>query len=285
MKKRVLLDYLFMVLGAACMACGIVIFLAQNNIAAGGPPGIAITVNHLTGMSPGLAIALINAPLILLGYKQFGRSFLLRSIINILLASAFTDLFYHFYAEVSVSDDRMLNALFGGGLIGAGIGLMFKGGGASGGWSILARLIANHMHIGIGRVIIALDCLVVISSALVFRDIETALFGVIGIFVCGRMVDLILTGKANAKAVHISCRDANKLIPLIDAKLCTPGAIIHCHRLDGQESRDLILITVSREQIPILSNIIKEHESSAYMIVLDATEFHASETAMPSKAA
>ena len=284
MKTKFLLDHLIMILGCASMAAGIVIFLSPAQIATGGAPGMAIIANHLTGITPGLAIALINVPLMLLGFKQLGSTFLIRTIIIIVMTSVFTDLLYHLLPNASVSDDRLLNALFGGVLVGGGIGFMFKSGGSSGGWGILAWLIARHLHVETGRVVFVLDSLIIAISALAFRDIETALFGVVGVFLAGQMVDVIVAGRPNAKAVHISCDDAAQLLPQINDKLCTPGAIVHCDRFDRQGGRDLIFLTVKRKQIPELSKIILEHEQEAYMLVLDAIEFHGEEMAQPSYA-
>jgi len=274
MKTKLLLDYLLLALGCASMACGIVVFLTPAHIATGGAPGMAIIANHLTGISPGLAIALVNVPLMLLGFRQLGRTFLFRTIVTILLTAALTDLLYSSFPGVSVSDDRMLNALFGGVLLGCGLGLMFKSGGSSGGWGILAWLISRRMHVEPGRVVFALDSLIIAVSAVAFRDVETGLYGVLGVFVAGQMVDLIIAGKPNAKAVHISCDNAAELLPAINEKLCTPGAIVHCDRFDRQGERDLIFLTVKRQQVPVLSKIIQEHQQEAYMLVLDAIEFH-----------
>jgi len=282
MKTKRFLDYLFMILGCASMACGIVLFLSPAHIATGGAPGMAIIANHLTGITPGIAIALVNVPLMLLGFRQLGGTFLFRTIIIILMTAVLTDLLYNSFPDFSLSDDRMLNALFGGVLMGCGLGFMFKSGGSSGGWGILAWLLAKRMHVEPGRVVFALDSLIIVASVVAFRHIETGLYGVLGVFVAGQMVDLIISGKPNAKAVHISCDNAAELLPAINEKLCTPGAIVHCDRFDRLGERDLIFLTVKRQQIPALSKIIQEHEQEAYMLVLDAIEFHGEHIELPS---
>lgn len=271
---KVLLDYFLLALGCCCLSLAIVVFFAHNQIAAGGPPGIAIVVNHLTNISLGLVLFLVNIPLLVLGYKEYGSQFLFRTIIIVIITSILTDLAFKMLSDFVISNDRLLNAIFGGALLGSGIGLMFKGGGSSGGWSILARLLSIRFKWKVGKVIFALDSLVLTISVIVFGNFETFLYGVIGVFVSGKMVDMIIIGSTNIKVVHISCYSADKLIPLITAELCSPGSIIKCEQLDSRKEKELILLSVKQEQVPALSKIISRAAPEAYMIVSDATEIY-----------
>jgi len=100
------------------------------------------------------------------------------------------------------------------------------------------------------------------------------MYGMISIFIAGKTIDVILAGKANAKAIHISCNNAEQLLPFIKHKLLSPGSIIHCDKADGTGARDIILVSVQREYIPRLVDVLKEHDPQAYMLVFDAAELY-----------
>lgn len=270
--KKELLNSAYIIVGAIFMSLAIVGFFAKNQIAAGGPPGIAIIINHLTGTSLGLLLFLINFPLMLLGYKKFGRYFTLKTLAIVFTTSFFTDIWFWLLSDYIISNDTMINTLFGGMLLGAGIGLMFKSGGASGGWSVLARIIAEKVKMKVGKVTIALDCIVLILFVVVFGHIETFLYGVIGIFVAGKMIDLVIVGSTNIKTVHISCDNANKIVPFLSQNLCSPGSVIQCRKMINNEQKDLILLSVKQDKVTTLYRVIKEQDPKAYMVIFDATE-------------
>ncbi len=276
--KTGIIDCLGLALGSVSLAAGVVLFFTQGQIAAGGASGIAIIMNHLAGFSPGLVMAAINLPLMLVGLKQFGKTTLVKTAAAILLTSLSADFFYYMFPDLSITQDRFLNAVIGGVLAGMGIGLMFRSGGTSGGWTMLVRLIAERMHVGVGQVLFALDGLVVAATALAFGELETALYGVVGVFAAGKMVDLIVAGRPNVKSVHISSRNVARLLPRIKEGLCSPGALIRCDSVDSTGSRDVLLLTVKRDQIPTLKKTVMDYEEDAIMIVLDAVEFYGSAT-------
>ncbi len=271
-KKKQLVNIAYIIIGAICMSLAIAGFFAKNQIAAGGPPGIAIIINHLTGTSLGLLLFLINFPLMILGYKQYGKGFTLKTLATVFITSLFTDVWFWLLSDYVISDDTIINTLFGGMLLGAGIGLMFKSGGASGGWSVLARLISEKIKMKVGKITIALDCMVLILFVVVFGQIETFLYGVIGIFVAGKMIDLVIIGSTNIKTIHISCDDANTIVPFLSQALCSPGSIIQCRKMMNNEQKDLILLSVKQDKVATLCKIIKAQDPKAYMIVSDATE-------------
>lgn len=276
--KKLLIDYFFLILGSTCLSLAVVIFFAHNKIAIGGPPGIALIVNYISGLSIGSVLLITNLPLLLLGYKTFGKTFIFRTVIIIFLTSILTDLMFNMLPEFNVTKDRLLNALFGGVLVGSGIGFMFKSGGSSGGWSILAKIIASKAHIPLGQIVFLLDFLVIICFIIVFKNLETALYGIIGIFVSGKIIDLVLIGNKNIQSVHISCSCASKLIPLINEELCSRGTIIECTQFNNNIKKDLIFLSVSKEKILTLKEIIIKHDSESYMIVHNAVEVYGIES-------
>ena len=164
----------FITAGSLLMAMGVVIFFSPNHIATGGPPGIAIILFHLMGISKGLTVLALNALLLVIGARLLGSAYLLRTCYAIATSAAFIELLAWLMPQPAVTSAPLLNTLYGGILIGVGLALGFKGEAASGGWSLLARLIANHLKVGVGQVILVLDACVIVASGFVFHDIESA---------------------------------------------------------------------------------------------------------------
>ncbi len=263
-------DALFIVVGSLCLAFGIVAFLLPHHIVAGGPPGMAVLANHLTGISPGLVILLINAVLMLLGLRSLGIHFLIRTLVAVALIALLTDGLLYWLKGFTLTDDRFLNALYAGVFLGVGIGLIFRGGGSSGGWSILARLIADRAHIGIGQAAVMLDIFIVLISAAVFGEPEAALLGGITVFVCGQLIDKVLIQQPRARLVHVSSRHSRELRAVIDAQFGIRGTVISCDEAEGDQ--DLLYLSIDHRKLKTLVAMIKDQAPDAYVTVADAVD-------------
>lgn len=271
---RLLRNLLFCTAGAFLLALGIVVFLSPNHIVTGGPPGIAIIVFHLLGIGKGVTILAVNLLLLPLGWRKLGPGFLARTCYAFSATAGFTELLAALMDSPAVTAAPLLNALYGGILVGAGIGLVFKGEASGGGWSLLARLIAEHARIGVGQCIFLLDSLVIVSSAIVFRDIESALWAGIGVYVTGLVVNLVLTGKAGAKVVQVSTGRAEELARLLISRLRDAGSLIHCNTMTDRDGKDVMMLVVEPGQISLLNQIVRAHDPGAHVVVLDAVEFY-----------
>jgi uncharacterized membrane-anchored protein YitT (DUF2179 family) len=272
---RLLRNLVFCTGGAFLLALGIVVFLSPNHIVTGGPPGIAIILFHMLGIGKGLTILVANLLLMLLGLRRVGAGFLARTCYAFTATAGFTELLVVLADNPAVTASTLLNALYGGMLVGAGIGLIFKGEASAGGWSLLARLIAERFRLGVGQCIVLLDSLVIVSSAIVFRDIESALWAGIGVYVTGLVVDLVLTGKAGAKLVHVSSVRADLLARLLPARLRESGSLVHCNTMTDREGRDVMFLVIETGQISTLADVVRAHDPDAHVVVMDAVEFYA----------
>jgi len=260
--------------GALLLALGIVVFLSPNHIVTGGPPGIAIILFHLLGLGKGVTILVANLLLVPLGWRKLGAGFLARTCYAFTATAGFTELLAQWLPDPAVTASPLLNTLYGGILIGAGIGLVFKGEASAGGWSLLARLLAERVRIGVGQCIFLLDSLVIVTSAIVFHDIESALWAGIGVYVTGLVIDLVLTGKAGAKVVHVSTARAEHLAGLLTERLRESGSMIHCNTITDRDGREVMILVVEPGQISLLAEIVRAHDPEAYVVVLDAVEFY-----------
>jgi uncharacterized membrane-anchored protein YitT (DUF2179 family) len=271
--KTEILNYGFIVLGSLIMSIGIVGFLSPNHIATGGTAGLAIVLNNVFHLSIGLLMALINVPLLLVSLKYLGRKFAINTIICIASIVFFVDLLAKVIQLQSLSNNLMLATLYGGVTVGAGLGLIFKGGASAGGGTILAKIIAANTSIKTSTVILVLDALVVASAGIVFNSMELALWSLISIYVGSKIIDLILVGATSQKIVHISSSKSLKELSLIITEnLGISGTIIKGNDLGDTEYKDIIFLMIDKNKLTPLKQLVLEYDKNVKMIVMEATE-------------
>jgi uncharacterized membrane-anchored protein YitT (DUF2179 family) len=263
---------LLIVAGVVALALGIVLFLAPNRIATGGAPGMAILLNHMSGISIGLLMLMINLPLLAMGVKILGKVFAIRSVFAIVLMSFFVDLFSEILQLQSLSQNTLLATLYGGIAVGVGAGLILKGNASAGGTTIIARLVAARTHFRVGQIILFFDVFIIITSGFVFDDIERALWSLISIYVTAKCIDMILTGPVSEKVVHIASNRAEQLSEQIIERLGRKGTILTGTGLYPDEKKTLIFLSVETRRISLLRDIIRENDPDAFMVVMDAAE-------------
>jgi len=271
--KQEMSNYSFITIGSFLLALGVVGFLAPNKIATGGTAGLAIVLHFLIDLPIGVLMALINIPLLAIGMKFLGRKFAIRSIVCIGLTVVFVDVLAEFIKLPSLSDDLMLATLYGGVIIGVGLGFIFKGGGSAGGGTILAKIITSKFDIKTGHVILILDTIVVCLAGFVFNSLELALWSMISIFTASKLIDTILTGRPSQKIVHISSyQNLEELSRNIKDVLGLSGTIMRGNDLDFNEKKDIIFIVIDKNRVNTLKNLVYQYDSKARMIVMEATE-------------
>lgn len=263
----------FCTLGALLVAMGVVIFLSPNHIVTGGPPGIAIILFHLLGVSKAVTLVAVNSVLVAVGARLLGSGYLLRTCYAIGCTAAFMEMLARLLPQPAVTSAPLLNSLYGGILIGAGLAFVFKGEAAGGGWSLLARLVARRLKVGVGQCIVVLDLGVIVASAVVFRDIESALWAGIGVYVTGVVIDLVLTGRSGSKVVHISTTRADLLGRLLPERLRESGTLVHCNTVQDSGGQGLMFLVVETGQVGQLNEIVRDNDPGAHVVVMDAVEF------------
>jgi len=177
-------------LGGLCAAFGINGFLISSHFIDGGVTGISMLLNHVFDFPVWLLLCLINLPFIIFGYRQLGRAFAIKSIFSILILS----LCLVYIPFPNVTPDKLLNALFGGFFIGAGIGLAMRGGAVLDGTEIIALLINKNSPImKVGDVILVMN-VIIFTTAVFILGVEPALYSIITYFTAAQMVDFVVNG-------------------------------------------------------------------------------------------
>lgn len=270
--KNELINLIHIIFGGVLLAAGVSFFILPGEIATGGTPGIAILLHHLTNLPTGFLVVAVNIPLYIAGIKMLGKGFAVRTTIAILLMSALIDLFSQFDFAGQITESTMLATLYGGILVGGGVGLILKGNASAGGSTIVARLISSRTSITSGQVIMFIDLLIIVSSGFIFNDIEKALWSLISIYVTGKIIDMVLSGASTSRVVHIATEKAPELSEQLMIQLHLQGSIMKGTGLHSDEEKTIIFLVVESRRLGVLRSLIREIDPEAFMVVMEARE-------------
>ena len=265
-------NYIYITVGTALISLGVVLFFVSNNFTTGGTPGMALLLHHLSGFTIGSMVIAINIPLLIVGIKYLGKMFAIRTIVAIVLMSIFIDLFLEVLHVEGITENILLAALFGGAMIGLGVGLILQGNASAGGSTIIAKIVCANSEIKPGQVILFVDFFIIVSSIYVFGDIDKALWSILSIYVTSRCIDVFLSGSPTKKVVHLVSNKPELLSKKIIETLGDSGSIIKGTGLHVDQQKNIIFIIVELGKLRTLREIIKENDPHAFMVVMDASE-------------
>lgn len=265
-------NYLFIVLGSLFLSLGVVLFFIPNALVTGGTSGMAILLHYLLGLPTGVMMVAVNAPLLLLGAKYLGRAFTLRSVITIVLSSVFIDGFNELLHVNALTKDVILAALFGGVCVGVGLGLVLSGNASAGGSTILAKIIASKTTIKASTVILAIDVMIIIAIALIFKNVDLALWSLVSIYVSAKSIDMFLSRGPSKKVVHIVSSKIDALCNVIVEQIGYEGTIVKGESIFGHESKEMIFLVVENRKIPRLKTLVQSVDKEAFVVLMEASE-------------
>ena len=271
---RWLIDILAIIIGALAYSIGLHCFTAPNDIAPGGVGGISTIINEATGLSIGLLYGLINIPLIVVGLIFLGKKTMIKTVIAVAVISAVTD-YGLVYLNVPVYEngDRLLAAIFGGIIFGFGMGLIYLREGTSGGTDIINKLINRRFpHFSIGAITLATDAVVVSASAFVYGNIESALYAVVAIFICGKVMDMILYGSFEGKMLLIFSDKHEQIGQYIMVTLDRGVTYLNGEGAYSGKQKNVICCAVHKNEYSKLKRKVKEIDPNAFIIITNAGE-------------
>jgi len=270
--KSEIKNYIYITVGTALISLGVVLFFVSNNFTTGGTPGMALLLHHLSGFTIGSMVIAINIPLLIVGIKYLGKMFAIRTIVAILLTSLFIDLLMEVLHLEGLTSNILLASIFGGAIIGLGVGLILQGNASAGGSTIIAKIVCANSEIKPGQVILFVDFFIIVSSIYVFGDIDKALWSILSIYVTSRCIDIFLSGSPTKKVVHLVSNKPELLSKKIIETLGDRGSIIKGTGLHVDHQKNIIFIIVELGKLRTLREIIKKNDPEAFMVVMDASE-------------
>ena len=261
---------LFVSAGAFLYSLAVNIFLAPNNVAPGGVTGIATALNHLFPFLPtGTLSFLFNIPLFVVGYREIGKNFIISTVLTTFTVSVFLDITALIPAY---TQDRLLSALLGGALMGIGLGIVMRCGTTTGGADIIVRVLRKrNPALSVAFLIFTLDLFTIVFAALAYREVTSALYSVIAIFVSSTVTDKIVSGADDGKLVHIMTDSTEKMAEAIAVGLSRGVTLLHAKGHYTGKEKDVIMVVIRRYQLASLRRIVKETDDKAFIIFSDAT--------------
>lgn len=266
-------SYLWIVAGCVIYALAFDAFFVPNGIAFGGVTGVAQVVNfYFPRLTVGLLIIVFNVPLFLAGWRLFGRHMLFASLTAMTLSSALIDLLPIWF-DFPAMEDKLLACLIGGAVLGVSMGILFLQGATTGGTEIVARLLKlKFTWLPVGKLLLFADLVVVAAVALVFRNLNTAFYGVVALYISTFVMDQVLYGMDNAKVAYIISDNPDEIARVIMDELDRSVTFLKGRGGYLGQDKKVILCAFKQRQIVPLKETVQQADPKAFMIVTSAHE-------------
>ena len=261
------LSFLLITLGATLAALALEIFLVPNNIIDGGIIGISIMISYITKVKLSILTFVLNIPFLILGYKQLGKSFLIKAAYAMLV---FSVLLEQFKPVPELTNDILLATVFGGLLLGVGVGFVIKFGACLDGTEVVAILINKKTSFSVGQVVMFLNFFIYSTSGLLFGW-DRALYSILTYFITFKIIDMVSEGFEQAKAAMIITNHGEEIANSIYKHL---GRTVTMLEGEGLISGKKVVLyaVVTRIEIPELKRIVAADDYSAFVTITDVNE-------------
>lgn len=263
-------DYIYIFIGSLITAIGLDMFLVPNKIAAGGVSGIATIVHYVFHFPVGITMLAINVPLFLMGIRQMGIGFGMRSLFGTIVLSGLIDVLVPILPIPT--RDPLLASIYGGIVTGVGIGLVFRAKGTTGGTDLAAAIVNNYMKLSVGVILFVIDASVIVAAGIAFKSAELALYALITVFLTARVIDIVLEGFSYAKAAIIISQKPEEVTEAILSKMDRGATALVGKGLYTGSDRDVILSVVTRAEISTLKELVHNIDPKAFVILTDVHE-------------
>ena len=260
-------NYLLLTIGALLLAVNINLFLAPANLAPGGVSGMAIIINSLTAWPIGLTMLVLNIPLLVLGFLYLGRfRFLVYTLYAVLLYNLGADLLALWLPAGGITDDLLLNALYGGVVGGLGMGLVYRGGGTTAGTGILGRVLQMRTGIPVSQIYLLTDGGVILVAGLVFGW-ERGLYALITLFVWGVAADFVLEGPSVIRMAFIVTDRPQEVADAVLRELELGMTAWPAEGMFTEAEHTVLFCTVSRPHERALRRVVTQADPNAFLVV------------------
>lgn len=272
MKKSELLRKIAMIIfGSAVFALGFDLFLEPAGFNCGGISGVAMLICYAVDqpwLTVGLVSAAINLPLFFCGYAKIGKYFFFTSLLGMLCSSVFFDLF----AVIPPPEvEPMLAVLFGGVMIGAGLGVVFLAGASTGGIDIVARLLKlRFRNFPIGKIILVFDLCTAIATGIVYKQVSNTLYSAVTLYLSSVVLDKVVYGMDYAKVALIITDKYEEVALAIDTQLDRGITLLQGQGFYKRQDKFVLLSAVKRKQLAELKELVNSIDPNAFVILQDA---------------
>lgn len=261
---------IMIIIGAVIAAYALEAVLIPNSVIDGGVTGVSIMGNYLFEIPLGILLFILNIPFIYLGYKQVGKTFALFSIIGIAALSVSTVLLHHINPILS-AEDPLLVVLSGGVMLGVGIGIVLRNGGALDGAEVLAVLVSRKVPFSVGDIILFINAFIFVGAGFIY-GLESALYSATTYYIAKIVIDVIQVGLEKSKSARIVSKHSEEIGAAIQDRL--GRGVTYSNGRGGftNETIDIVTCVITRMEENKLITIIKEKDPSAFVVITDVAE-------------
>lgn len=266
--KDTVSEYIFVIVGAAIIAVGFNVFLLPNQVASGGVSGISTILNGLFGWNAGIIQYAFNIPLFIAGVLVLGKKFGVKSFIGTITLPALVILTSGWEPWTL---NPLLGAIFGGIVVGSGLGIVFKGKASTGGTDLLAQIITKFTGLTLGTSVLMIDGIIAVSAALVF-DLEKGLYAIIGLYVTTKTIDIIQLGFSQSKMAYIITNMEEEMREAIYREVNRGVTKLPAFGGYTGEEKTFLMVVVYQTEFTKLKQVVKMVDPTAFVVVSDAYE-------------
>lgn len=262
-------DAALFIIGGAIYAVAVILFLSGNEISPGGLTGISTMLNYLYGLPVGTVVFILNIPILVIGFIKFGGIFIVKTAVSTVVISITLDIAEELLPELKINP--VLAAVFGGLLMGLSISMFMLRGSTTGGVDIIAMLINRRFpHLTVGRLMLASDAFIVAFSALVYKNIESALYSVIALYASSRIMDVMLYGADKGKIVYIVTENSSCVAEKIMSIVRRGITVIDVTGAYTGKKLKMLMCTVRRNEVSAVCKTARENDKGAFIVVAEA---------------
>lgn len=261
---------MLIIIGAALAGYALEAVLIPNAVIDGGVTGLSIMGNHVFGIPLGILLFVLNLPFIYLGYKQVGKTFAFYSVIGIAALSVST-MVMSGIGPILTEKDELLVVLSGGVMLGVGVGLVLRNGGALDGTDVLAVLISSKVPFSVGDVILFINAFIFTGAGFIF-GLESALYSATTYYIAKVVIDVVQVGLESSKSVRVITKHPREIGQAIQERL--GRGITYTHGTSGfsEESIEILNCIITRMEENKVLTIIREYDSTAFVVISDVSE-------------
>ncbi|RST38824.1 YitT family protein [Staphylococcus epidermidis] len=268
--NKTIRDIILVMIGSFIFSAGINAFVISGNLGEGGVTGIAIVLYYAFHISPGITNFVLNAILIIVGYKYLSKRSTYLTIFATVLISIFLGLTETWHVETG---NVVINAVFGGTCVGLGIGIIVLAGGTTAGTVILARIVNKYLDISTPYALLFFDLIVVLIS-LTEIPLVKCLVTVMSLYIGKKVMEFVIEGLNTKKAMTIISSRPNEVAKAIDQQVGRGLTILNGHGYYTREEKDVLYVVISKTQVSRAKRIIKNIDENAFLVIHDVRDVY-----------
>ena len=280
--KKAIKEYVMLVLGNFIYAAGAVMLVEPYGFAPGGTYGLGMVFHHLWGVETEFVALAMDIPLLIIGFIILGNRFGVKTIVSTILLPLFMQFMHRVYGyasliepeitEMTAYQHQIIASIFGGVIYGIGLGLVYRSRATTGGSDIISMIMKKYTRLPMGICNIIVDGLITLSTVAAFGDWKLPMYSWIIIFVCSRIIDLILEGPKRAKTMMIITSQSEQIRDFIIKDMGRGATLIPGKGLYSGQGRDIIYVVLGRREMLRLREVVAKVDPTAFVNVIDSAE-------------